>query len=101
MLIVYRIISKFVLGTSLNVQYTCIYQLLRYYVGKIGACSGFIVSLSISDRYSSLYGGGGQTYVYHHEEDESSFRLVDTARVQKQPHHNKRIKYSQVSVQIT
>ena len=36
--------------------------------------------------------------MYHHEEDESSFRLVDTARVQKQPHHNKRIKYSQVSV---
>ena len=50
-----------------------------------------------TDKYSSVYGGGGQTYVYHHEEDESSFRLVDTARVQKQPHHNKRIKYSQVS----
>ena len=51
----------------------------------------------LTDKYSSVYGGGGQTYVYHHEEDESSFRLVDTARVQKQPHHNKRIKYSQVS----
>lgn len=50
------------------------------------------------DKYSSVYGGGGLTYVYHHEEDESSFRLVDTARVQKQPHHAKRIKYSQVKV---
>jgi hypothetical protein len=56
--------------------------------------------LNATDKYSSVYGGGGQTYVYHHEEDESSFRLVDTARVQKPPHHNKRIKYSQVSVGI-
>lgn len=57
----------------------------------------FILLNNLTDKYSSVYGGGGQTYVYHHEEDESSFRLVDTARVQKQPHHNKRIKYSQVS----
>lgn len=49
-----------------------------------------------TDKYSSSYGGGGQTYAYHHDEDDASFRLVDTARVTKLPHHTKRTKYNQV-----
>lgn len=54
------------------------------------------MSLSITDKYSSVYGLGGQTYVYHHEEDESSFQLVDTARVQKPQHQKTRARYNQV-----
>ncbi|KAL3876087.1 hypothetical protein ACJMK2_033968 [Sinanodonta woodiana] len=33
-------------------------------------------------KYSSAFGGGSQ-YAYFHEEDESSFQLVDTQRIQK------------------
>ena len=43
-----------------------------------------------------MYGQGGQTFVYHHEEDESSFQLVDTARIQKPQHQRSRGKYNQV-----
>ncbi len=49
-----------------------------------------------TDKYSSLYGLGGQTYVYHHEEDESSFQLVDTQRVQKPQYRRTRFKFNQV-----
>ena len=49
------------------------------------------------DKYTSLYGGGGKEYVYHHVEDESSFQLVDTSRLQR-PVHQKRTKYNQVCV---
>ena len=67
---------------------------MLYYVNMYVCVCAYI------DKYSSVYGGGGQTYAYHHEEDESSFRLVDTARVQKPPHHTKRIKYSQVTTLV-
>ncbi|GFS09600.1 eukaryotic translation initiation factor 3 subunit D [Elysia marginata] len=33
-------------------------------------------------KYNSAFGGGSQ-YAYYHEEDESTFQLVDTSRVQK------------------
>ncbi|XP_071106737.1 eukaryotic translation initiation factor 3 subunit D-like [Haliotis cracherodii] len=33
-------------------------------------------------KYSSAFGGGSQ-YAYYHDEDESSYQLVDTARVQR------------------
>ncbi|MCP6497884.1 eukaryotic translation initiation factor 3 subunit D, partial [Klebsiella pneumoniae] len=32
-----------------------------------------------TNKYSSQFGGGSQ-YAYFHEEDETSFQLVDTAR---------------------
>ena len=35
-------------------------------------------------------------YFYHHEEDESSFQLVDTARVQRPQHQRSRGRYNQV-----
>ena len=31
-------------------------------------------------KYGNLYGAGGTQYAYYHEEDESSFQLVDTAK---------------------
>ena len=56
-----------------------------------------MLSLENADKYGSVYGQGGQTFVYHHEEDESSFQLVDTARIQKPQHQRSRGKYNQVS----
>ncbi len=32
------------------------------------------------NKYNSQFGAGGTQYAYYHEEDESSFQLVDTAR---------------------
>ena len=34
-------------------------------------------------KYQSQYGAGGTQYAYYHEEDETSFQLVDTARASK------------------
>jgi len=34
-------------------------------------------------KYQSQYGAGGTQYAYYHEEDETSFQLVDTARATK------------------
>lgn len=43
----------------------------------------------ILDKYQSQFGGGTQ-YAYYHEEDENTFHLVDTARVQKPPYQRGR-----------
>ncbi len=32
------------------------------------------------NKYNSQYGAGGTQYAYYHEEDESTFQLVDTSR---------------------
>ena len=32
------------------------------------------------NKYTSQIGAGGTQYAYYHEEDESSFQLVDTSR---------------------
>lgn len=48
------------------------------------------------DKYSSQFGGGSQ-YAYFHEEDESSFQLVDTARTQKTAYQRNRMRFAQVS----
>ncbi len=48
------------------------------------------------DKYGNTYGQGGQQYAYRHEEDESSFQLVDTAKVKANTSH-RRPKYNQVS----
>jgi translation initiation factor 3 subunit D len=44
-----------------------------------------------ADKYTSQFGGGSQ-YAYYHEEDESTFHLVDTARVQKPPYQRGRFR---------
>ena len=35
------------------------------------------------NKYQSQYGAGGTQYAYYHDEDETSFQLVDTARTTK------------------
>ncbi|XP_013417569.1 eukaryotic translation initiation factor 3 subunit D-like isoform X2 [Lingula anatina] len=46
------------------------------------------------NKYSSQFGGGSQ-YAYYHEEDESTFQLVDTAKVQKPIYQRARMKFNQ------
>ncbi|XP_030369714.1 eukaryotic translation initiation factor 3 subunit D-1 [Scaptodrosophila lebanonensis] len=43
------------------------------------------------NKYASTFGTGNQ-YAYYHEEDETTFHLVDTARVQKPPHQRGRFR---------
>lgn len=47
-----------------------------------------------SDKYASQFGSGSQ-YAYFHDEDESTFHLVDTTRVQKPPYQRGRFKGNQ------
>lgn len=49
------------------------------------------VPLYFSDKYQSQFGSLSQ-YAYYHEEDESSFHLVDTARIQKPPYQRGRFR---------
>lgn len=46
------------------------------------------------DKYSSQFGGGSQ-YAYFHEEDETSFQLVDTAKTQKTAYQRNRMRFAQ------
>ena len=43
------------------------------------------------DKYGTAYGSGGQSqaYIYHHEDDDSTFRLVDSSRPQQRTLHHK------------
>lgn len=50
----------------------------------------------LADKYGNVYGMGGKEYIYHHAEDESSFQLVDTSRLQRPMHQKSRTKYNQV-----
>lgn len=54
-----------------------------------------IVYLFFADKYSSQFGGGSQ-YAYFHEEDETSFQLVDTAKTQKTAYQRNRMRFAQV-----
>lgn len=49
-----------------------------------------------ADKYSSQFGGGSQ-YAYFHEEDETSFQLVDTAKTQKTAYQRNRMRFAQVT----
>lgn len=49
---------------------------------------------TFSDKYASAFGSGSQ-YAYYHDEDESTFHLVDTTRVQKPPYQRGRFKGNQ------
>lgn len=48
----------------------------------------------IPDKYASAFGSGSQ-YAYYHDEDESTFHLVDTTRVQKPPYQRGRFRANQ------
>lgn len=54
----------------------------------------FICLILILDKYASQFGSGSQ-YAYYHDEDESTFHLVDTTRVQKPPYQRGRFKANQ------
>lgn len=45
------------------------------------------------DKYTSHFGSGSQ-YAYYHEEDESSFQLVDTIKVQKSAYQRQRMRFN-------
>jgi translation initiation factor 3 subunit D len=47
------------------------------------------------NKYSSQFGGTASQYAYYHEEDESSFQLVDTSRVQKPIYQRGRMRFNQ------
>lgn len=53
------------------------------------------------DKYSSAFGSGMQQYAYFHDEDESSFQLVDTSRAQRPAYQRSRFKFNLVSVTIS
>lgn len=46
------------------------------------------------NKYASTFGTGSQ-YAYYHEEDESTFHLVDTTRIQKPPYQRGRFRANQ------
>jgi translation initiation factor 3 subunit D len=48
-------------------------------------------AILLPDKYASQFGSGSQ-YAYYHDEDESTFHLVDTARVQKPPYQRGRFR---------
>lgn len=54
-----------------------------------------LVVFHLLDKYSSQFGGGSQ-YAYFHEEDETSFQLVDTAKTQKTAYQRNRMRFAQV-----
>jgi len=45
-------------------------------------------------KYSSAFGSGMQQYAYFHDEDESSFQLVDTSRAQRPAYQRSRFKFN-------
>jgi len=47
------------------------------------------------NKYNSQFGGGANQYAYYHEEDETTFQLVDTSKVQKPIYQRGRIKFNQ------
>ncbi|XP_064406956.1 eukaryotic translation initiation factor 3 subunit D-like [Halichondria panicea] len=67
-------------------------------VGKVADWSGSMYQdRRTANKYGNTYGQGGQQYAYRHEEDESSFQLVDTAKVKANTSH-RRPKYNQQKI---
>lgn len=61
-------------------------------LGKISDWTGTAtVDKKYSNKYSSQFGAGSQ-YAYFHDEDETTFQLVDSAKIQKPPHQRGRFR---------
>lgn len=61
-------------------------------MGKISDWTGTAqTDKKYPNKYASQFGGGSQ-YAYYHEEDETTFHLVDSARIQKPPHQRGRFR---------
>lgn len=63
-----------------------ILQVLKFYIHCLYLMYN---SILLSDKYASQF-GAGSSYAYFHDEDESTFHLVDTTRVQKPPYQRGR-----------
>lgn len=64
-------------------------------LGKISDWTGAAFQdKKYTNKYQSQFGSGSQ-YAYYHEEDESTFHLVDTTRVQKPPYQRGRFRQNQ------
>lgn len=50
------------------------------------------------NKYNSQFGGMANQYAYYHEEDESTFHLVDTSKVQKPIYQRGRMKFNQTKL---
>jgi len=50
------------------------------------------------NKYNSQFGGLANQYAYYHEEDESSFQLVDTTKVQKPLYQRGRMRFNQTKL---
>ena len=61
---------------------------------------GFLMHLVLIwlDKYSSQFGGVANPYSYYHDEDESTFQLVDTSRLQKPIYQRGRVRFNQVFI---
>lgn len=55
-----------------------------------------VLLILVSDKYTSQYGGQANPYSYYHDEDESTFQLVDTSRVQRPIYQKGRLRFTQV-----
>lgn len=81
-----------------HLQFTKPYQLFSK-ADKLGKVSDW-TGATYQDRrymnkYHSQYGAGGTLFNYYHEEDESTFHLVDTARVQRPAYQRNRARFQQ------
>lgn len=62
---------------------------------RLGKISDWTGSAQTDKKYNNKYQsqfGSGSHYAYYHDEDETTFHLVDTARVQKPPHQRGRFR---------
>ena len=73
-----------------------------YMVSLLSLCTVSFpyLTFSFTGKYGNVYGHGRQTYLYHHEEDESSFQLVDRTKVQKPLYLKGRPRFNQVCVYV-
>lgn len=56
----------------------------------------FVKNIFFPDKYQSQFGTGSQMFSYYHEEDESSFQLVDTSRPQRPLYQRNKNRFGQV-----
>lgn len=90
---IFRNETTFFVEQNMFQQFFCHFQ-LEYYTSLSHLKLNFICIL---DKYQSQFGTGSQMFSYYHEEDESSFQLVDTSRPQRPLYQRNRNRFGQVS----
>lgn len=66
-------------------------KIKKIFKSFINVSSWNIKTIYITDKYASAFGSATH-YAYYHDEDESTFHLVDTTRVQKPPYQRGRFR---------